>query len=85
MSLLLEGLEDILTEEQKEKLYPIARQWVDGDQITQENITFVEFGSRSDITAKNWDTLKEQMLENFKSKEEDFRRFEQNDEKECLE
>ena len=85
MSLLLEGLDEILTKSQKERLYPIARQWVDGDQITQENITFVEFGQRSDVTTNQWDKLKEQMLENFKSKEEDLRRFEQNDEKEFSE
>ena len=54
MTLLLEGLDEILTEMQKEKLYPIARKWVDDDQITQENITYVEFGQRSDITTKDW-------------------------------
>ena len=85
MTLLIEGLDEILTEVQKEKLYPIARQWVDDDQITLENISYVEFGQRSDITTKKWDYLKDQMLENFKTKEDDLKRFEQNDEKECSE
>ena len=81
MALLLEGLDGILSEGQKEMLFHIARQWVEGDQITQEDIRFVEFGERADIQNKEWNKLKQEMLENFKTKEEDLRRFEQNDEK----
>ena len=62
-------------------LFPIAREWVDGDMITKESINFVEFGERNDIKSLEWDTLRQEMLDNFITKEDDLRRFEQNDEK----
>lgn len=76
MQLLLSGLSDILTTEQKAMLFPIAREWVDGDMITKESINFVEFGERNDIKSLEWDTMRQEMLDNFITKEDDLRRFE---------
>ena len=62
-------------------IFPIAREWVEGDTITLEAPDFVDFGERSDIRTVNWDNLKEEMINNFNTKDEDLKRFQQNDEK----
>jgi predicted ribosome-associated RNA-binding protein Tma20 len=50
MACLLNGLSSILTEEQKAKIFPIAREWVTEDVIAREAPDFVDFGTTQDIT-----------------------------------
>lgn len=80
MKVLLEGLSELLTEEQKAQLFPIAKEWVDGDVSRDDVPEYVDFGEKVQIKSQEWPKLKEEMMDNFETKEEHLKRFQQNDE-----
>ena len=49
MKVLLEGLSELLTEEQKAQLFPIAKEWVDGDVSRDDVPEYVDFGEKVQI------------------------------------
>ena len=81
MRVLLEGVSNILTEDQKAQLFPIAREWVEKDIIRLDAPEYVDFGEMKDIKSSDWNSLKREMIANFETTEEQLKRFEQNDEK----
>ena len=80
MRLLIEGLSTILTDEQKGKLFPIAREWVEKDFIRVDAPEYVDYGELKDIKSRDWEGLKREMIDNFETTEDQLKRFEQNDE-----
>ena len=80
MKVLMEGLSQILTQEQKEKLFPVAREWVEGDFIRENGSEYVEFGEKVEIKSRDWPNLKQEMIDNFMTTEQQLKRFQQNEE-----
>lgn len=75
MKILLDHMSNVLTDEQKTSFFSVAREWVDGDVIREGAPDYVDFGEKNDITSREWDLMKEQMIKNFETTDCQLKRF----------
>ena len=61
-------------------MLPVAREWVEGDFIRENGSEYVEFGEKVEIKSREWPKLKQEMIENFETSEQQLKRFQQNEE-----